>query len=80
MAWKEECKAWIYLDGEPALVSAGKAAGNAITLRLESPSIAETISYLSGKYWDGRPDKLLYGTNGIAALALSRVTIEAPGS
>jgi hypothetical protein len=33
---------------------------------------------LSGKYWDGRPDKLLYGTNGIAALALSGVTIEAP--
>jgi hypothetical protein len=78
MAWKAECSAWIYLDGVAAPITAGKAAGDVITLGLESPSKAQSISYLSGKYWDGRPDKLLYGTNGIAALALSGVTIEAP--
>ena len=57
MAWKEECSAWIYLDGVSAPVSAGKAAGNAITLQLSAPSTAKTIAYLSGQTWDGRPDK-----------------------
>ena len=40
-----------------------------ITLQLKSPTEAKTIAYISGRFWDGRPDdKLLYGTNGIAAL------------
>ena len=76
MAWKAECKAWIYLDGVPAPISAGQVAGNVITLQLTSPCAAKTIAYLSGKHWDGRPDKLLYGANAIAALALSAVPIE----
>jgi hypothetical protein len=76
MAWKDACRAWIYLDGVAAPIGAGKVAGNGITLQLTSPSAAKTISYLSGKHWDGRPDKLLYGTNGIAALALSAVPME----
>jgi hypothetical protein len=78
MAWKDECKAWIYLDGVAALISAGKVSGNVITLQLTSPSTARSISYLSGKHWDGRPDRLLYGANGIAALAFSAVAIEIP--
>ena len=76
MAWKDECKAWIYLDGVAAPISAGKVSGNVITLQLASPSSAGSIAYLSGKHWDGRPDKLVYGANGIAALAFSAVTIE----
>lgn len=75
MAWKDECKAWIYLDGMAAPISAGKASGNVITLRLTSPSAAQAVSYLSGKHWDGRPDKLLYGANGIAALAFCSVPL-----
>jgi len=75
MVWKEECKAWIYLDGTAAAVSAGKVTGGAITLRLAAPSSAKAIAYLSGKTWDGRPDKLLYGANGIAALAFSAVPL-----
>jgi hypothetical protein len=78
MAWKDECKAWIYLDGVAAPISAGKVSGNVITLQLTSPSTARSISYLSGKHWDGRPDRLLYGANGIAALAFSAVAIEIP--
>jgi hypothetical protein len=69
MVWKDECKAWIYLDGVAAPISAGKVSGNVITLRLTAPSAAQSISYLSGKHWDGRPDKLLYGANGVAAMA-----------
>ena len=76
MIWKEECKAWIELDGKAALVSSGKVAGHAITLQLSAPSRANSISYISGRSWDGKPDKLLYGANGIAALAFSAVTIE----
>jgi len=79
MLWKPECKAWINLDGVAAAVSAGKAAGNAITIQLSAPAAAKTIAYLSGKNWDGLPDKLLYGTNGIAALAFSAVPIQAAG-
>ena len=80
MAWKEECSAWIYLDGESAPVSVGKVAGNAIILQLTALSEAETVAYLSGRTWDGRPGKLLYGTNGIAALTLTGVPIAAPAN
>jgi alpha-L-fucosidase len=75
MAWKDECKAWIYLDDVAAPISAGKVSGNAITLQLTSPSSAKCIAYLSGKDWDGRPDKLLYGANGIAALTFCSVPL-----
>jgi hypothetical protein len=78
MAWKDECKAWIYLDGVAAPIGAGKVSGNVITLQLTVPSAAQSISYLSGKHWDGRPDKLLYGANGVAAMAFSAVAIEIP--
>jgi hypothetical protein len=75
MAWKDECKAWIYLDDVAAPISAGRVAGNAIVLQLTSPSSAKSIAYLSGKHWDGRHDKLLYGANGIAALVFCDVPI-----
>ena len=75
MVWKDECKAWLNLDGVPAPVSGGKVAGHAITLQLSSPSNAKTIAYLSGKNWDGKPDRLLYGANGIAALCFSEVPL-----
>jgi hypothetical protein len=78
MTWKDGCDAWFNLDDVKAPISAGKAAGNVITLQLKAPTEAKTVSYLSGKNWDGRPDRLLYGANGIAALALSSVTIEDP--
>jgi hypothetical protein len=52
-----------------------KAAGTVITLQLSSPSTARSIAYLSGKTWDGRQDKLLYGANGIAALTFCNVPI-----
>jgi hypothetical protein len=38
VVWKDECKAWIELDGQPAAVSSGKAAGNALTLALNNVS------------------------------------------
>lgn len=76
MAWKDECKAWIELDGKPAPVSAGKATGNTITLQLSEPATAKSIAYVSGRTWDGLATKLIYGTNGIAALAFAAVPLE----
>ena len=78
MIWKEEGKAWIELDGKAAPVSAGKVAGHVITLQLTAPSNAKSVGYISGRSWDGKPDKLLYGANGIAALAFSAVPLESP--
>ena len=78
MTWKDECKAWIELNGAAAPIASGKASGNSITLQLTAPTEAKKIAYLSGKHWDGRADKLLYGTNGIAALTFCDVLIESP--
>ncbi len=77
MTWKDECKAWLELDRTAAPITAGKVAGNIITVQLSTPATAKTIGYINGAHWDGKPDKLLYGTNGIAALAFSAVAIEA---
>jgi hypothetical protein len=76
MRWKDECKAWIELDGKPAPVSTGKADGNTISIQLSASSEAKTIAYISGKSWDGMADRLLYGINGIAALAFSSVPLQ----
>ena len=77
MAWKEECKAWLELDRSAAPIAGGKVSGNTITLRLTEPASAKTIGYINGAHWDGKPDRLLYGTNGIAALAFTAVAIAA---
>jgi len=77
MRWKVECAAWFLLDGVEAPITGGKAEGNALTLQLGAPSEAKAIAYVSGRNWDGLSDKLVYGTNGIAALAFSGVPIEA---
>ena len=75
MAWKEAARTWFRLDGVVAPISAGKVSGNSLILQLAAPARAKTISYLSGKDWDGKPDRLLYGANGIAALALAEVPL-----
>jgi hypothetical protein len=77
MAWKDECIAWFELGDVLGQVKSGKVAGNLITLQLTAPATAKTIAYCTGKNWDGKPDKLLFGTNGIAALTFSEVPIEA---
>lgn len=77
VAWKDECKAWFELDGKQAPIRGAKVAGNSLTLELAEPATAKTIAYVSGRIWDGKPDMLLYGTNGIAALAFSGVPLAA---
>ncbi|MFT5122003.1 MAG: hypothetical protein ACI97B_000628 [Verrucomicrobiales bacterium] len=75
MRWEDACKAWIELDRRAAPIASGKVAGNTITLRLTEPASGKTLGYINGAHWDGKPDKFLYGTNGIAALAFTDVAI-----
>ena len=77
MVWKEENKAWIELDGKVAKITGGKAEGNRLVLGLEGGGEAKKLGYLSGKSWDGKADRLIYGVNGIAALSFSGVEIGA---
>jgi hypothetical protein len=61
-----------------AVFNTGKAEGNRITLQLSKPVSARTITYLTGKDWDGKPEKLLIGVNGIGALTFADVAIWEP--
>ncbi|MCX6880869.1 MAG: hypothetical protein NTW21_44780 [Verrucomicrobia bacterium] len=76
MEWKDAWKAMIYLDGVVAAITSGKADGNTITLQLAAPCAAKTLSYLSGKDWDGQSGSLIRGANGIAALTWANVPLE----
>ena len=61
-----------------APINTGKAEGNLITLQLSKPASAKSITYLSGKDWDGKPEKLLIGANGIR-ITFANVTIGTQG-
>ncbi len=75
MAWKDEAKRSIDLDNVAAPIASGSAAGNVITLKLTAPSTARTVTYLAGRDWDGKPEHLIFGANGIAALTFCDVGI-----
>ena len=65
----------IYLDGVKGQATSGSASGNVIKLKLSAPSKAKTIDYLNDNDWDGNPENLIRGTNGIAALTFSEVRV-----
>jgi hypothetical protein len=75
MTWKDDVKRSIYLDDVVAPIVAGSASGNVIRLKLTAPSSAKTITYLTGRDWDGKPSQLIFGANGIAALTFCEVSI-----
>ncbi|MCF7732400.1 MAG: DUF2341 domain-containing protein [Akkermansiaceae bacterium] len=75
VVWKDEAKVSLYLDGVVAPISSGSVAGNVLTLKLSKPSSSETITYLTGKDWDGKPEHLIFGANSIAALTFCDVGI-----
>ena len=60
-----------------------KAEGGNIILQFASQGrkLASTdkpnlVSYLSGRYWDRKPDKLIYGTLSMVALAIALVPVK----
>jgi len=75
VTWNDEVKKNLYLDDAIAPVASGSASGNVITLKLTAPSTAKTITYLTGRDWDGKPTNMIFGANGIAALTFCDVAI-----
>ena len=75
VVWTDDAKKNFCLDNVVAPIASGAAAGNVITLKLKSPSTAKTITYLTGRDWDGHAENLIFGTNKIAALTFSEVPI-----
>ncbi len=75
MAWREDSGKYFRLDGAPAAIVSGAAVGDALHLKLKGRSEAKTVDYLAGKDWDGTPQGLVEGANGIAALTFCEVVI-----
>jgi hypothetical protein len=73
VVWADELAGEFYLDGKKGLVESGSVAGNVLTLKVKAPSDAGTITYLDSAKWS--QDRLLVGTNGIAALTFCDVPI-----
>ena len=73
MAWKNSLVSEFTLDGVAGGVASGAVLGNVITLKLKTASAARTITYLDSRKWS--QDRLLYGTNTIAALTFCNVPI-----
>lgn len=74
--WHDALAAQFYLDGEADRVAGGSVAGSVLTLKLESPSTAATVTYLKEVRWS--QDALLLGENDLAALTFCEVPIAPP--
>ena len=71
--WDNRLASQFFLDGEIAELDSAAVTGNSLTLKLATPSSAKTLTYLDSKAW--KPDNVLRGTNGIAALTFCEVPI-----
>ena len=73
MVWNDSLASQFYLDGAAEKVASGAVSGNVVTLKLKDRATAGTITYLKEMNWS--QDRLLIGTNGIAALSFCNVAI-----
>ena len=73
VVWTDSLISEFYLDSVKGLVVSGSVAGNVVTLKLKEPSTAKKITYVKETSWS--QDRLLMGTNGIAALTFAEVEI-----
>ena len=73
IVWKDVLAAEFYLDGEKGKVASGGISGNVVLLKLKEASAARKISYLKELSWS--QDRLMVGSNGIAALTFCEVPI-----
>ena len=71
VVWDDKLASQFYLDGEKGRVASGSVAGTVLTLKLTAPTTATKISYLKEIEWN--QEKLLLGTNGLAALTFANV-------
>jgi len=73
VVWKDSLVSEFYLDGAKGMVVSGSLAGHVLTLKLKQPSTAKKITYVKETNWN--QDRLLVGTNGIAALTFADVEL-----
>jgi hypothetical protein len=73
VAWDAKLAGEFSLDGARGHVASGAVQGNTLTLKLHAASAAKTVTYLDSAAWS--QDRLLLGTNGIAALTFCEVPI-----
>ncbi len=73
IVWNEAFTGQFYLDGEMGKVASGALSGNVLTLKLHAASAATKLTYLKESAWS--QDKLIRGTNGIAALTFCDVPL-----
>jgi hypothetical protein len=73
VVWKPELASEFLIDGRRGRVAEGSVAGNLLTLKLGEPGPAGRITYLESRTWS--QDRLLMGTNGIAALTFCEVPV-----
>ena len=73
VVWNDSLTGQFYLDDAAEKVASGTVSGNVVTLKLKNRATAGTITYLKEMNWS--QDRLLIGTNGIAALSFCNVAI-----
>ena len=73
IVWTDTLADQFYLDGEKGKVVSGALSGNVLTLKLNAASVATKLTYLKESAWS--QDKLVRGTNGIAALTFCDVPL-----
>lgn len=78
VVWHDELPREFTLDDKAGEVVSGSAAGNVITLKIKASQAATKLTYLKERDWS--QDRLILGTNGLAALTFCDVTIAPPES
>jgi len=76
IVWKDSLVSEFRLDKAKGQVTSGSVSGNVLTLKLRQSVQATTITYLDEMSWS--QDRLIIGTNGIAALTFCNVPISPP--
>jgi len=74
VVWRDSLSREFYLDDQSGAVASGSASENVIVLKLKAPTTATKITYLKERDWS--QDRLILGTNGLAALTFCDVEIE----
>jgi hypothetical protein len=74
--WDDATASELRLNGEPGRVHSGRATGAMLRLAVAPGCDAATITYLVDRQW--HPERVLRGSNGIAALTFHAVPILPP--
>jgi hypothetical protein len=73
IVWEDALIRDFYLDNEAEEVISGSVKENVLLLKLNESGKATRLTYLKERDWN--QDRLLLGTNGLAALTFCDVTI-----